>query len=75
MGGFGGAGAGWGGGHYGAPGSEEHRRAVSQMTEASEAMLKEKGFEVPVYPRWSWGSFFCGLFLGLLIGLIFWELT
>jgi hypothetical protein len=75
MGGGGGAGGDWGGGHFGAAGSSAHRRAVAQMTEASEAMLKEKGLEVPVYRKWNWGSFFCGLFLGLLIGLIFWELT
>jgi hypothetical protein len=55
------------------------RRATQQLFDAVEADLKERGLPVPPRPMPQekvFGiGFVCGLFLGLLIGLIFWELT
>lgn len=55
------------------------RRAAQQVYEAVEADLMERGLPIPPRPLsqekiFVYG-FLCGLFLGLLIGLIFWELT
>jgi len=41
--------------------------------------MKEDGVQLPSRPlsqaQIFWIGFSCGLFLGLLIGLVFWELT
>jgi len=54
-------------------------RAKEQMRKAIEADLTERGIPIPELPMtlWKmyWVGFASGLFLGLLIGLIFWELT
>jgi len=54
-------------------------RAKRQMRQAVEADLTERGIPIPGAPmtlwRMYWVGFASGLFLGLLIGLIFWELT
>ena len=89
MGGGGGAGGGGGGrgsgiawvGHgRGAIGAYiARRRAVRRMYEAVEASMTERGLPIPPRPmsqeKIFTVGFLCGLFLGLLIGLIFWELT
>jgi hypothetical protein len=54
-------------------------RAKRQVLDALEADLSERGLQTPPIPL-SQGKMFlvgfaCGLFLGLLVGLIFWELT
>jgi hypothetical protein len=49
------------------------------MRQAVESELTERGIPIPQAPmtlwRMYWVGFATGLFLGLLIGLIFWELT
>ena len=78
--GGGGGGIGWVGQGHGIIGSYLlRRRAKRQMTEAVEAHMAENGIPIPPRPL-SQGKvftlgFLCGLFLGLLIGLVFWELT
>ena len=89
-GGGGGAGGGGGGGRgsgidwvgvgHGVIGAYlARRRATEQMLDALEADMTERGLPVPPRPMsqekvYALG-FLSGLFLGLLIGLIFWELT
>lgn len=77
---------GWSGGHGGGGGHpglfvawRARRRARLATLESTEEMMKDAGMEVPERP-WSPEKIFtvgfgCGLALGLLIGLIFWELT
>jgi hypothetical protein len=54
-------------------------RAADQMRRAIEADMTERGIPIPEASmtlwRMYWVGFATGLFLGLLIGLIFWELT
>jgi hypothetical protein len=54
-------------------------RAKDQMRQAIEADMTERGIPIPEASmtlwRMYWVGFATGLFLGLLIGLIFWELT
>jgi hypothetical protein len=76
----GGGGIGWVGQGKGSIGAAIARyRTKQKMYEAIEADMTERGLPVPPRPM-SQGKvftlgFLCGLFLGLLIGLIFWELT
>ena len=69
----GGGGIGWIGG------KGPQRRAVRQGFNAVESMMKDAGIPVPPRPMSQaamfWLGFGCGLFLGLLAGLVFWELT
>jgi hypothetical protein len=85
-GGFGGGGGGrgcgidWVGLGQGVIGAYLARRRVrQQMLDALEADMTERGIPVPSRPmsqeRVYALGFLSGLFLGLLIGLIFWELT
>jgi hypothetical protein len=75
-----GSGIGWVGHGHGAIGAFlARRRATKQMLDALEADMTERGLPVPPRPMsqekiYALG-FLSGLFLGLLIGLIFWELT
>jgi len=81
MGGGGsGGGIGWVGHGRGTLGALlARRRAVRQTLEATEAMMKEDGVPMPARPmsraQIYWIGFASGLFLGLFIGLVFWELT
>lgn len=72
-----GGGLGWTGHGHGAFGaSVARRRAVRQILDATEATLKERGLPVPMsQAKVFWLGFLSGLCLGLLIGLVFWELT
>lgn len=74
-----GGGAGGGGGIGWIGGARAQRRAVSKSFDAVEGMMEECGIPVPPRPmsqaKVFWIGFACGLLLGLLIGLIFWELT
>jgi hypothetical protein len=49
------------------------------MLDALEADMTDRGLPIPPRPMSQEKifaiGFYCGLFLGLLIGLIFWELT
>jgi hypothetical protein len=79
-GGGGGGGIGWVGQGKGVIGAYfARRRATNQMRHAVESELTERGIPIPKTPmtlwRMYWVGFATGLFLGLLIGLIFWELT
>ena len=90
MGGAGGGGGGGGGGSRGSIGWVGYgrgvigayfarRRATKNMLDALEADMTERGLPIPPGPMsqekvFALG-FMSGLFLGLLIGLIFWELT
>jgi hypothetical protein len=73
-----GGGAGGGGG-YVHGGVFARARARRQLLAATEADLRERGLEVPKVPMSQMKVFMLGfasgLTLGLLIGLIFWELT
>jgi hypothetical protein len=55
------------------------RRAIKSILNATEAHMTENGIPIPPKPMSQQKifaiGFACGLFLGLLIGLIFWELT
>ena len=89
MGGGGGGGFGVGGGRgdidwvgygKGVIGAYVARRQTRrQMYEAVEAIMEERGLPIPPRPMSQEKVFalvfLCGLFLGLLIGLIFWDLT
>jgi hypothetical protein len=74
-----GGGAGGGGGYGPQGGFFARARARRQVLEATEAELRERGLPIPPVPMSQEKvfaiGFACGLFLGLLIGLIFWELT
>jgi hypothetical protein len=75
-----GGGIGWVGYGRGVVGAYiARRRAMRQMTSAVEADLTERGIPIPPKPMSQekiFGiGFFCGLLLGLFIGLVFWELT
>ena len=75
-----GGGSGGGGGGIGwVGGRSAQRRAVRQSFNAVEGMMTESGIPIPPRPmsqaKIFWIGFSCGLLLGLLIGLIFWELT
>lgn len=75
-----GGGIGWVGHGRGAIGAYfARRRARRQVLDATEAMMTESGLPIPPTPmsqeKVFWIGFACGLLLGLLIGLIFWELT
>jgi hypothetical protein len=79
-GGGGGGGIGWVGQGLGPVGAYFARRRVKQnMLRALEAEMAERGLPIPPKPmsqeKIFWIGFCCGLFLGLLIGVIFWELT
>lgn len=78
--GAGGGGIGWVGHGHGAVGAHIARHNAREKTlEGCEAMLKDAGVEVPPRPMSQravfLSGFACGLFFGLFIGLIFWELT
>jgi hypothetical protein len=80
MGGAAGGGIGWvGHGHSWLGARIAKRRAVQQGFDAVEDMMKDAGIPVPPRPisqaAMFWMGFGCGLFLGLLAGLVFWELT
>lgn len=80
MGGGAGGGIGWVGHGRGVVGAFfARRRAVRQTLDAAGAMMKEDGLAVPTrmmsQANVFWIGFFCGLVLGLLAGLVFWELT
>ena len=80
MGGGAGGGIGWVGHGHGAIGAYfAKRRAVRAGLVATEGMMKDAGIPIPPRPMSQaqifWIGFSSGLFLGLLIGLIFWELT
>jgi len=80
MGGGAGGGIGWVGHGHGVVGAFfARRRAVRQTLDAAEAMMKEDGLAVPTrmmsQANVFWIGFSCGLVLGLLAGLVFWELT
>lgn len=75
-----GSGIGWVGDGKGPFGAFIARYLAKQrMRQAIEADLTERGISIPEHPMtpWKmyWAGFATGLFLGLLIGLIFWELT
>jgi hypothetical protein len=78
--GGGGGGIGWVGHGHGPIGAYlARRRAVRQGFSAVEGIMSESGVPIPPRPMSQEKvfaiGFACGLFLGLLIGLIFWELT
>lgn len=55
-------------------------RARHKMIRAAEAILIDKGIEVPNPAIWSpyrifWFGFACGMVVGGVIGFVFWELT
>jgi hypothetical protein len=80
AGGGAGGGIGWVGHGKGVIGAYfARRRALNQIRDAVEATMTESGIPIPPKPmsqaKIFWIGFSCGLFLGLLIGLIFWELT
>lgn len=72
-GGASGGGIGWVGG-----GRAQHRARLESF-KAVEGIMAESGIPIPPRPlsqaKMFWIGFTCGLVLGLLIGLIFWELT
>lgn len=80
MGGGGGGGVGWVGHGQGVIGAHTARhKAREAMLDATEGVMEQDGITPPARPMsqravFGWG-FACGLSLGLLIGLIFWELT
>lgn len=73
----------WGGHHsYGMLGLRAWYRAQKAreaMLDSMEAIMQQDGIEPPHRPvsqiQVAWLAFGAGLALGLLIGLIFWELT
>ncbi len=73
-----GAGGGGGGIHW-VGGAKAQRHTQLESYKAVEGIMKESGIPIPPRPmsqtKVFWIGFACGLFLGLLIGLIFWELT
>lgn len=75
---MGGGGAG-GGGYRPHGGFFARARARRQTLEATEAMMIDAGIPIPPVPMSQMKvfaiGFACGLTLGLLIGLVFWELT
>lgn len=80
MGGGAGGSIGWVGHGHGVVGAYlARRRTTKQMYAAVEADMTERGLPIPPRPMSSERifaiGFACGLFLGMLIGLIFWELT
>jgi hypothetical protein len=74
-----GGGSGGGGGIGWVGGARAQRRAQLESFKAVEGIMTESGIPIPPRPmsqtKVFWIGFSCGLLLGLLIGLIFWELT
>lgn len=76
----GGGGIGWVGHGKGVIGAYiARRRAIRQSFDAVEGIMNESGIPIPARPmsqaKIFWIGFTCGLLLGLLVGLVFWELT
>lgn len=71
--GGGGSGINWVGG------AKAQRHAQLESYKTVEGIMKESGIPIPSRPmsqaKVFWIGFACGLLLGLLIGLIFWEMT